>query len=212
MDNFKLVSPPQVAAARVAWVKSLNEGTVNAAAASEYTFLGAPDGSGEQGVIIRAPLTKPVDLTQVGAASVTDAITTVNLIKHGDVIFNMIANGPLAFTLITPQGKEVTPANYNQSANLGYTIEYTQTTGYEPANESAQDYVNNADATQPRLLFTPLASDPAVNGVDLRIDGATDDFDLDFQNDLKWLKPIPLTPGDHKVELVKRGRILWCAA
>lgn len=205
VDNFKLVSPPQVAAARAAWAKSLNENTVTAAAASEYTFLRAPDGR-EEGLLVRTPLTKAaVDLTQVGAASATDIITTVNLIKHGDVIFNMVANGPLAFTVITPDGKEVTPANYNQSANLGYTIEYLQTNSYEPVSESAQDYVNDADATMPRLLFTPLASDPAVNGVDLRIDGRTVYFDLDFQNDLKWLTPIPLTPGDHTVELVKRG-------
>ena len=206
VDNFQLVSPPQVAAARAAWNAALAKGeTVNAAAADrEYTFFDA--GNGQTGVIIRTPLTKAaIDPTQVGAAAATDVITTVNLIKHGDVIFNMVADAPLAFTLITPQGKEVTPANYADSANLGYTIEYLQKNGYEPANESAHDYVNDADATQPRLLFTPLASDPTVNGVDLRIDGVTVYFDLDFQNDLKWLTPIGLTPGAHTVELVKRG-------
>jgi len=206
VDNFKLVSPPLVAAARAAWQAALAKGeTVNAAAADrEYTFFDA--GNGQTGVIIRTPLTKPtVDLTAIQAAAASDVITTVNLLKHGDVAFNLAADGPLSFTLITPEGKEVTPANYMDSANLGYTIEYIQANSYEPVSESAQDYVNDADATQPRLLFTPLAADPAVNGVDLRIDGVPVYFDLDFQNDLKWLTPIPLTPGDHTVELVKRG-------
>lgn len=206
VDNFKLVSPPLVAAARAAWQAALAKGeTVNAAAADrEYTFFDA--GNGQTGVIIRTPLAKPtVDLTAIQAADASDVITTVNLLKHGDVAFNLAADAPLTFTLITPEGKEVTPANYSQSAMLGYTIEYLQSSSYEPVNESAQDYVNDADATQPRLLFTPLASDPAVNGVDLRIDGVTVYFDLDFQNDLKWLTPIGLTPGDHTVELVKRG-------
>ncbi|MFZ4656620.1 MAG: DUF4397 domain-containing protein [Caldilineaceae bacterium] len=206
VDNFKLVSPPQVAAARAAWQAALAKGElVNAAAADrEYTFFDA--GNGQTGVIIRAPLTKPaVDLSQVQAAGATDVITTVNLIKHGDVVFNMVADAPLAFTLITPQGKEVTPANYTDRANLGYTIEYLQDVGFEPASQQALAYVNATTTTLPTLLFTGLAGAADLNPVDLRIDGDTVYFDLDFYTDLKWIKPIPLAPGQHTVELLRPG-------
>ena len=206
VDNFKLVSPPQVAAARAAWHAALAKGeTVNAAAADrEYTFFDA--GNGQTGVIIRTPLTKPaVDPTQIQAASATDVITTVNLIKHGDVVFNMVADAPLAFTLITPEGKEVTPANYTDRATLGYTIEYLQDVGFEPASQQALAYVNATTTTLPTLLFTGLAGAADLNQVDLRIDGETVYFDLDFYTDLKWIKPIPLAVGQHTVELLRTG-------
>lgn len=206
VDNFKLVSPPQMAAARAAWHAALAKGDlVNAAAADrEYTFFDA--GNGQTGVIIRAPLTKPaVDPTQIQAASATDVITTVNLIKHGDVVFNLTADAPLAFTLITPEGKEVTPANYTDRATLGYTIEYLQDVGFEPANQQALAYVKATTTTLPTLLFTGLAGAADLNPVDLRIDGETVYFDLDFYTDLKWIKPIPLAVGQHTVELLRTG-------
>jgi len=129
----------------------------------------------------------------------------VNLIKHGDVVFNMVADAPLAFTLITPEGKEVTPANYTDRATLGYTIEYLQDVGFEPASQQALAYVNATTTTLPTLLFTGLAGAADLNQVDLRIDGATVYFDLDFYTDLKWIKPIPLAVGQHTVELLRTG-------
>lgn len=206
VDNFKLVSPTQVAAAQARWNSALAKGdVVNAAAADrEYAFFDA--GNSQTGVIIRTPLTKPaVDLTQVQAAGATDVITTVNLIKHGDVVFNMVADGPLAFTLITPDGKEVTPANYTESANLGYTIEYLQNVGFEPVSQQALAHANATTATLPTLLFTGLAGAADLNPIDLRIDGETVYFDLDFYTDLKWIKPIPLGVGQHTVELLRAG-------
>ncbi|MCX6043717.1 MAG: Ig-like domain-containing protein, partial [Chloroflexi bacterium] len=206
VDKFKLVAAPQVAAARTAALakgETIDAAAVNGGGDRDYTFFDA--GNGKTGVIISAALTKPaVDLNQVQAAGATDIITTVNLIQNSDVVFNLTANAPLAFTLITPEGKEVTPANYTQSADLGYTIEYLQRVSYEPASTQTRDN-QKSDKSLARLLFTQLAGDALTNGSDLRIDGVTVYFALDFQNSVKWLKPIPLTAGAHTVELLQHG-------
>ncbi len=205
-SSFKLVTGPTVAAARAAWATAAANGdAVGAAATGEYIFLEHGNERGDPGVIIRTPLHKPaVDPNQIAAAGATDVITQVNLIQHGDVIFNLIADAPLAFTLITPEGNEVTPDNYEQSALLGYNIGYLQTTGYEPASILAHDHETSVnDEALPQLLFTPLAADAALNGVDLRIDGVTVYFDLNFPAAIKWLKPIVLPAGEHTVELVQ---------
>ncbi|MDQ3249501.1 MAG: DUF4397 domain-containing protein, partial [Chloroflexota bacterium] len=206
VNRFNLVSAPTVAAARAVWAAAVANGeTIDAAAVSDYHFF--DNGNGETGVLIRSPLHKPaVDASQIQAAGASDVITKVNLIQHGDVIFNLAAEAPLAFSLITPEGQAVTPANFSDSATLGYTIEYLQRVSYEPvAAQTLDSEPNGEDASLPRLLFTPLASEAAVNGVDLRIDGTIVYFDLDFQNSQKWLKPIPLPAGEHLVELVDHG-------
>lgn len=212
VDQFKLVTPPFLAAARAAWQKAMQAGeVVNAAAAwQEYTFL--QDGAGNNaGVIVDVPLTKPiVDLTQVQGASATDVISQVNLIQHGDVLFTLIATKPLGLSLFTPSGQEVTPANYG--AIPGYAIDYVQYTAWGEASDGAQpttsDFVEpetGEDAVpSTQLLFTAVSSDPALTGLDLRIDGVTIYFDIDPQ-DTSWLTPLKLAPGDHAVELRKHG-------
>ncbi len=209
VNSFQLISPPTVAAARVAWQDALHRGEIVGAASADgqYIFLQNVDGiAGNNGVIVNTPLTKPaVDLTQLQAAAATDVITQVNLIQHGDVIFNMVADAPLAFTLITPGGQEVTPANYDQIATLGYDIEFVQSNQYELVTNDETNDESSAGAATPQLLFTPLAAEAAVNNVDLRIDGTVVYVNLDFQNAHKWLSPLPLAPGDHLIELLATG-------
>lgn len=205
VNRFNLVSGPRVAEARAAWAMARANGeTVDAAANNEFIFLENVDGSGQDGVIIRSPLHKPaVDPAQIQAA---DAITQVNLIRHGDVIFNLTASAPLTFTLITPQAKEVTPTNFADSQTLNYTIEYTQSVSYQRLDDQAADIdADPTDETSAQLLFTPLASAGWLNNVDLRIDGVTVYFDMDFLDATRWLKPFPLAPGSHTVELVTHG-------
>lgn len=211
-DNsfLTLVTGPTVAAARAEWLDALNRGEIVGAASADgaYIFLQNVNGiEGNDGVVINAPLTKQaIDPGQVQAS---DVISQVNLIQHGDVIFNMVAEAPLAFTLITPDGKEVTPDNYEDSATLGYTINYIQTTAYEPASREALDQEQNSEGdAAPQLLFTPLDAAAGVNGVDLRIDGIDAYFNMNFPNSQQWLKPLPLAPGEHTVELVKDGTVV----
>ncbi len=210
VNSFQLIEAPTVAAARDAWQDALNRGEIVGAASADgrYVFLQNVNGiEGNDGVIISAPLTKPmVDASQIQAAAATDVITQVNLIQHGDVIFTMVADAPLAFTLITPNGQEVTSANYDQSATLGYDIEFTQINQYElVASDATDGESEDAAGSSPRLLFTPLSAEAAVNSVDLRIDGTVVYVDLDFQNSHEWLKPLLLSPGDHLIELLTTG-------
>lgn len=50
-----------------------------------------------------------------------------------------------------------------------------------------------------------VSAEATVNGVDLRIDGVIVYVNLDFQNSLDWIKPLPLSPGDHLIELLATG-------
>ncbi len=210
VDRFKLVTAPFVASARAAWQKAIAAGeTVNAAAAwNEFTFLQDAEGN-NAGVIVDVPLTKPmVDLTGVQAASATDVISQVNLIQNGDVLFNLMATEPLGLSLITPNGQEVTADNYASIAD--YKIDYTHYTVWGEAQQSAtvdegdfvQPLTDEATGSSTSLLFTAVSSDPALTGVDLRIDGVTIYFDLDPLDTL-WLKALPLAPGTHAIELRK---------
>lgn len=200
VDQYHLIAGPTVAAAHQAWAKSLQANmSVNAAAFAPYTFLDASAGGG---VIISTPLLKPtLDLNQVQAAQATDVISKVNLIPHADVAFTLKARGPLGFTLITPQGLEVTPANYNQSATLGYTILYTHAISFERENGQEE---NRTDTTLPTLYFTPLALGATANAVDVQIDGATA-FGNVTPTNAEMIEPVALSPGTHTVTLVKRG-------
>ncbi len=212
VDSFKLVTPPFLAAVRAAWQEAVKSGeVVNAAAAwQEFTFLQDEAGN-NAGVIVDVPLTKPiVDLTQVQAAGATDVISQVNLIQHGDVLFNLVATEPLGLSLFTPGGQEVTPANY--ASIPGYEIDYVQYTVWGEAQQSSA--ANDGDFVEPAtgedevastsLLFTAVSSDPALTGLDLRIDNVTVYFDIDPQ-DTVWLTPLALAPGDHAIELRKHG-------
>ncbi|CAN5774478.1 hypothetical protein BH10CHL1_BH10CHL1_31910 [soil metagenome] len=211
VDSFKLITPPFLAAARAAWQEASKSGQVVSAAAWQgLTFL--QDGAGNNnGVIVDVPLTKPmVDLTQVQAAGATDVISQVNLIRHGDVLFNLITTKPLGLSLITPSGQEVTSAN--TASITDYKIDYTQyvTWGTEKARAATNTDnfvapVTGKDAvTSTSLLFTAVSADPALTHLDLRVDGVTVYYDLDAQ-DTAWLTPLALKPGTHAIELRKNG-------
>ncbi|MBI1299446.1 DUF4397 domain-containing protein [bacterium] len=211
VDSFRLITPPFLAAARATWQEALRTGTtVDAAATNGVTFL--QDAAGQDsGVIIDIPLTKPtIDLTQVQAADATDVISQVNLIRHGDVLFNLMATKPLTLSIITPGGQEVTVDNY--AAIVDYEIDYTQYVAWGKEQTTATTI--NGDFVEPvtgedavasaRLLFTAVSFDPAITALDLRVDGVTIYNDLD-PLDTVWLTPLTLAPGIHRVELLQRG-------
>lgn len=223
VSRFQLVRPLLVNAARTAMLDAIEaHETSELSAASlaqvraqyrtqgDYTFLEDANGKVEA-IVIRAPLTKPaVDAAQIQAAGIaaSDVITKVNLIQHGDTAFVLESTAPLTLTLITPNGQEVSPANYMDAATLGYTINYTHSVDYIP--ESRLDEKDEAadqaeiDETKPQLLFTALSSDPNVTNVDLRIDGKTIYYDI-TPEDTAWLTPVVLSAGEHSVQLVKHG-------
>ncbi len=210
VDRFKLVTAPFVATARAAWQKAMAAGDVVSAAAAwnDLTFLQDADGK-NSGLIVDVSLTKPmVDLTGVQGASATDVISQVNLIQNGDVLFNLIATEPLGLSLITPNGQEVTADNY--ASITDYKIDYIQYKVWGEAQQSQtaddgdfiQPMTDEAAGSSTSLLFTAVSSDPTLTGLDLRIDGITVYFDID-PLDTAWLKPLPLSPGSHAIELRK---------
>jgi len=211
VDRFKLITPPFLAAARAIWQEALRTGaTVNVAATNGVTFLQDATGQ-DSGVVIDIPLTKPtLDLTGVQAAGATDVISQVNLIRHGDVLFNLIATKPLGLSIFTPGGQEVTAANYAAIAN--YKIDYTQYTTWGKEKTTATTVNGNfvepetdEDAlASARLLFTPVSFDPMLTALDLRVDGVAIYNNLDPQ-DTVWLTPLMLKPGSHSIELRKTG-------
>ena len=211
VDRFRLITPPFLAAARAIWQEALRTGaTVNAAATNGVTFL--QDAAGQDsGVVIDIPLIKPtIDLTGVQAAGATDVISQVNLIRHGDVLFNLMATKPLGLSIFTPGGQEVTAANYAAIAN--YKIDYTQSVTWGKEKTTATTVngnfvqpVTDADAlASARLLFTPVSFNPALTALDLRVDGVTIYNNLD-PLDAAWLTPLTLPPGSHRIELRKTG-------
>lgn len=212
VDRFKLVTPPFLALARAAWQEALRTGaTANAGATTNgVTFLQDATGQ-DSGVVIEIPLTKPtIDLTKMQPFGVTDVISQVNLIRHGDVLFNLMATKPLSLSIITPDGQEVTAANYASIAN--YKIDYAQyiTWGKEKTtattiNGDFVEPVTGEDAVaSTRLLFTPVSFDPALTALDLRVDGVVIYNNLD-PLDTVWLTPLTLKPGAHSIELRKTG-------
>ena len=215
VDSFKLVKGPFIAAAYAAWQEAVAAGAdVSAASVDGLTFFPATDG--KRGVLIDTPLYRQsVDPSQVAAAGATDIISQVNLIRNGDVNFRLLATEPLDFTLITPGGQEVTPANYQDAGTLGYDIEYTDYVTYAPvetdaippaAEETDEDYVaaTEDDDDYPRLRITPLSYEAVFTELDFKVDGGTIYFGLGPE-DAVWLKPLPLPAGTHTVELVRSG-------
>jgi len=210
-DRFQLIDDPFVRAALAHRLSVLNgDASVQAAALEGITFVESGTDS-PAGVIINTPLIRSGSpINQVQAAGVTDVITEVNLIRHGDVVFTLNATEPLSLTLITPEGQEVTPANFDQEETLGHFIRYYETFNYHEVRpkreieETAPDgfiKLLPKEPDFPTVLFTSATADPALTGVDLRINGEVVYFDIDLQ-DTVWLKPLTLTPGDHTVELV----------
>jgi hypothetical protein len=203
IEQYQLIAMPTVAAAHAAWLRAAGaEMSMNPDAFAAYTFLDDAAGAAN-GVIIRTPLVKAtLAVSGVSAAQASDVISKVNLVREGDVAFTLKARGALAFSLITPQGQEVTPANFGQSQTLGFVIAYTQSLSYEAENNRLESI--GSEPTLPRLRYTPLSDEAAVNGVDLRIDG-----DTVYQNvgvdTLLPLDPIVLPPGQHTLELVTHG-------
>lgn len=214
-NRFRLIDDPFVRAALVRRQQVQNgEIEVQAAALDGITFVDTGADS-PQSVIINTPLIRSDStLNQVQAAGVTDVITEVNLIQHGDVLFTLAANEPLSLTLITPEGQEVTPANYDQSEVLGHVIDYAQASTYVDLSEKAESAANETpngffgggtvEPNFPTILFTAATTDPALTGVDLKVNGSVVYFDIDAQ-DSGWLKPLPLAPGQHTVELVSHA-------
>jgi hypothetical protein len=152
------------------------------------------------GVLIPAPIDKrsaqPLnDSLSVRAA---DVISQVNLVRHSDVAFILEASAPLGFSVIDPEGFEITPASYQSHPR--YTIGYEQSEFYEP--ESA-----TSDAPGwATVRFTHAAPDAALGRVDVKIDGQVFFAGVNFTTP-ELSVSLPVAPGSHTIEVEPVGGV-----
>ncbi|HAJ36158.1 MAG TPA: hypothetical protein DCL15_10735 [Chloroflexi bacterium] len=120
-----------------------------------------------------------VDQAGVQAAAALDAITTTNVITQTDTIFSISMTEPLTPSLITPNGTEITLANYN-TAPEGLTIDYSERYTFTEA----------AAPTDARVRFASAVLTPIT--VTLKVDGAN------VGTNLVYASPYyGVTPGNH---------------
>lgn len=116
------------------------------------------------GVINRSPRelsamrNAALDQGGVQAAAALDAITTTNVITQTDTIFSISMTEPLTPSLFTPNGTEITLANYGSSPEgltIGYSERYT--------------FTEAAGPTDTRVRFASAALTPIT--ATLKVDG-----------------------------------------
>jgi len=116
------------------------------------------------GVINRSPRelsamrNAALDQGGVQAAAALDVITTTNVITQTDTIFSISMTEPLTPSLFTPNGTEITLANYGSSPE-GLIIDYSERYTFTAA----------AGATDTRLRFASAVLTPIT--VTLKVDG-----------------------------------------
>lgn len=117
------------------------------------------------GVINRSPAelsamrNAAVEQGGVQAAATLDAITTTQVITQTDAIFSISMTEPLTPSLFTPNGAEITLANYNSSPG-GLTIRYSERYTFTAAAGEVDARVRFASA-----VLTPVTVTLKVDGV-----------------------------------------------
>lgn len=141
------------------------------------------------GVINRSPrqlsAMRNAALAQGGvqAAAALDAITTTQVITQTDTIFSISMTEPLTPSLFTPNGTEITLANYS-AAPEGLTIDYTERYTFTEA----------AGVTDARVRFASAVLTPIT--VTLKVDGANAGTNVVYASPY-----LNVTPGVHTITL-----------
>ncbi|MBN1138299.1 MAG: tandem-95 repeat protein [Anaerolineae bacterium] len=153
--------------------------------------------SGDDQVIIRAPIGASAPLASSGPPGLVASATTTETynIQNPDVSFVVTADGPLAVTLIAPNGDEITPLNY--SVQPTYTVAYQQVATYTQGISTTVDG-SPPDDQGARLRFVSASPHPSMALVDVALDGVvlfagvglTDTAQADY---------VALTPGLHSI-------------
>ncbi len=100
-----------------------------------------------------------MDQGGIQAAALLDAITTTQVITQTDTIFSISMTEPLTPSLFTPNGTEITLANYSTSPE-GLIIDYSERYTYTEAAGETDTRVRFASA-----LLTPVTVTLKVDGV-----------------------------------------------
>lgn len=181
VDQYQLVTPPQVLAALAQW------------RAAQEAGAGLPPPAGDLYATAadRVVLRVPVNMEPPAILPTGQITQPVELQTRKDTLFALSSSEPLTMTLQTPDGTVITPDNYDQPPVFPtYTVQYTQVAYYQV--DVAEEYTLS---TEPRLHFVPAATHPAWAEVDLILDGVL----LFAHQRLDAAEPlyIPIYAGDH---------------
>lgn len=184
VDNYTLIEGPDILRAWQAQNAMRVAGTSTSTAADErYTF------TDNNHVLINTDSVSAPSLMRT-----QDSPVRTGAITHTDTIFVLSSATPLTFTVRTPEGDTVTPANY--AANPNYTIRYRQTVTRELAR-------NETEADQSRRRFIFAATDPEFAPVDVLLDGTRVITNQSLIT--STLDYMPVTTGTHTITVVPAG-------
>lgn len=191
VSGYRLVDAQQLRAALAAWRAAVLANGPEAAFAGDDTFTFLPDDK----TLVHFNL--PMAETYRQPISVQDVITHAQVISQTDTMFSVKANVPLAVSLISPDGVEITPENYDDYPG-GYTVAYSQTVTVDDlsAPGPAPD--------RSRWRFIPTSNVAALQAVDVQLD-ATQVF-TNVSVDDEQLQPyVAIAPGIHTVAVHPAG-------
>lgn len=119
----------------------------------------------------------------IQAAAPLDAITTTQVITQTDTIFSISMTEPLTPSLVTPNGTEITLANYGSSPE-GLTIDYSERYTFTAA----------AGETDTRVRFASAALTPIT--ATLKVDGVNAGANLAYASPY-----YPVNPGERTITI-----------
>jgi hypothetical protein len=186
VSGYKLVDSEQMARARQAWLAAQQGGSAAALPLDDaFTFL-ADD---QMLVHFDLPL---ADARRLPLAP-GDLISSVQVITQTDTIFSVKTDIPLTVTMVSPEGVEITPDNYDLHPG-GYQVEYSQVMTYEqklaPSSEVALE--------QARLRFIPASGDPSFEDVDVLLDATAVFTNVSLgDTSVDEFRYVPVEPGAH---------------
>ncbi|MDX9954029.1 MAG: kelch repeat-containing protein [Anaerolineae bacterium] len=191
VSGYRLVDAQQLRAAQAAWKAAVLANGPQAAFAGDDTFTFLPDDK----TLVHFNL--PLSEAYRAPISVQDVITHAQVITQTDTLFSVKANVPLAVSLISPDGVEITPENYDEHPG-GYTVAYSQTVTVEDLSASGPG------PDRSRWRFIPTSNVAALRAVDVQLD-ATQVF-TNVSVDDEQLQPyITVAPGAHTVQVQPAG-------
>jgi len=191
VSGYRLVDAQQIRAAQAAWRAVVLAKGPEAAFAGDDTFTFLPGNK----TLVHFDL--PLAEAYRRPISVQDVITHAQVITQTDTLFSVKANVPLAVSLISPDGVEITPENYDEHPG-DYTIAYSQTVTVDDLSAPGPGPDHS------RWRFIPASNVAALQAVDVRLD-ATQVF-TNVSVDDEQLQPyVAIAPGAHTVAVQPTG-------
>ena len=187
VSGYQLVDSYQVLQARRAWQAATVAHGPEAAFAGDETFTFLP---GDRTLVhFGLPLAEPYRAELDAQSQITYTAT----ITQTDMLFTVSADVPLAVSLISPDGVEITPANHDQQPG-GYIVGHSQTEALEPIAAPGPD------PDLARWRFVPASNVGEFHDVDVLLDGEPVFTQVSIDDD-QVRHYVEIEPGTYTVEV-----------